>query len=206
MIRLLDQLPRELWIACSGGVDSLAAADFLRRNHQVSMIFVHHGTEASNQGMQTVMEYADKNNLAVVVNYISESKPARQSTEEFWRHQRYDFFDSLNNDWPVVTAHHLDDCVETYVWSMCHGTGKVIPYRRGRVLRPFLLNTKQSLIDWALRKGLTWQEDTSNTDIKYTRNLVRHEVLPKILQVNPGIHSVVRKIVQNNFSQARYQY
>jgi tRNA(Ile)-lysidine synthase len=180
--------------------------DFLKNNHRVSVVFVHHGTEASDLGMRTVMEYAALHDVPVMVNYISTNKPSELSQEEFWRHQRYDFFDSLNNDWPVVTAHHLDDCVETYVWSMCHGTGKVVPYRRGRVLRPFLLNTKQELQNWAERRSLTWHDDASNADVKYTRNLVRHEVVPQILRVNPGIHQVVRRIVNDNFSLDKHQY
>ena len=205
MIKLLGKLPQKLWVACSGGVDSMAALDFLKNNHSVSAVFVHHGTEASDHGMVKVFEYADDNDIPVVVKYINAVRPKEQSQEEFWRQERYDFFDELNNDWPVVTAHHLDDCVETYVWSMCHGTAKVIPHSRGRVLRPFLLNTKQELIDWATRKNLSWHEDASNQNTRYTRNLVRHNVLPELLKVNPGISQVVRRIVQRNFDLDLHQ-
>jgi len=206
MIKLLGKLPREIWVACSGGVDSLAAVDFLKNNHRVSVVFVHHGTEASDQGMIKVCEYADTHALPVVVKYIDTHRPRQQSQEEYWRRERYEFFDELHNEWPLVTAHHLDDCVETYVWSMCHGRGKVIPHRRGRVIRPFLLNSKQELIDWAELHGLSWHDDASNHDIKYTRNLVRHEVLPQVLRVNPGIAQVVRRIVKDNFDLDRHQY
>lgn len=206
MIKLLGTLPRELWVACSGGVDSMAALDFLKNNHDVSVLFVHHGTEASDQGMIRVCSYCDEQGISMVVKYINNTKPKDQSQEEFWRQERYDFFDDLGNDWPVVTAHHLNDCVETYIWSMCHGIAKVIPYRRGRVVRPFLLNTKQELTNWATRKGLKWHDDASNQNTRYTRNLVRHEVMPKILQINPGIEQVVRRIVQDNFDLDKHQY
>lgn len=205
MIRLLNNLPRELWVACSGGVDSMTALDFLKNNHRVSVVFVHHGTDASNAGVSVVGKYCEQNHIPLVIKMITGNKPKELSTEEYWRDCRYDFFNELNNDWPVITAHHLDDCVETYVWSMCHGTAKVIPYRRGKILRPFLLNTKQELVSWAQRHGLEWHEDASNQDTGYTRNLVRHEVLPKLLTVNPGLSTVVKNIVQRNFDFDRYQ-
>lgn len=205
MIKLLGKLPREIWLACSGGVDSMAALDFLKNNHEVSVLFVHHGTQASDLGMLRVFEYCEREDIPIVVKYLQAAKPKDQSEEEHWRQERYDFFDNLDNDWPVVTAHHLDDCVETYVWSMCHGTGKVVQYRRGRVVRPFLLNTKQELINWALRKNLSWHEDASNQNTRYTRNLVRHSVMPELLKVNPGLATVVKNIIQRNFDLDLHQ-
>lgn len=205
MIKLLGSVPRQVYVACSGGVDSMVAVDFLKNRHDVHVLFVHHGTAASDHGMLRVFDYCDEYNIPVLVKYLHAERDQNQSQEEFWRQERYSFFDELDTDWPVVTAHHLDDCVETYVWSMCHGTGKVVQYRRGRVIRPFLLNAKQELISWAQRHSLEWHEDASNQNIKYTRNLVRHEVLPKLLAVNPGLKTVVKNIVKRNFELDLYQ-
>lgn len=205
MIKLLGSVPRQVYVACSGGVDSMVAVDFLKNRHDVQVLFVHHGTNASDHGMLKVFDYCNEHDIPVLVKYLHKECNQGQSQEEFWRQERYSFFDELNTDWPVVTAHHLDDCVETYVWSMCHGTGKVVQYRRGRVIRPFLLNTKQELISWAQRHNLEWHEDASNQNIKYTRNLVRHEVLPKLLTVNPGLGTVVKNIVKRNFELDLYQ-
>jgi tRNA(Ile)-lysidine synthase len=201
MIKVLGKIPHSVFVACSGGVDSMAALDFLRRRHDVVAIFVHHGTINSTQGQKVVAEYCSQHDIPMFSSFIDMSKKsASDSPEEFWREQRYHEFDLLKM--PVVTAHHLDDCVETYVWSMCHGTAKIIPYQRNLVIRPFLLNTKTQLESWCQRHAVPWCEDTSNRDTRYRRNLVRHEIMPKILQVNPGIHKVVRRIVEKKFEES----
>ena len=97
---------------------------------------------------------------------------------------------------PVITAHNLDDCVETYIWGCLHGTPKVIPKVRNNVLRPFLTTKKENLVSWCQRKNISWCEDTSNNDITYTRNYIRHHLLPHAQQVNPGLKTLVRKIVE----------
>jgi tRNA(Ile)-lysidine synthase len=93
----------------------------------------------------------------------------------------------------VVTAHHLDDAVETWVFTSLHGESRLIPYSRGNVIRPFLLTPKSELVSWCERRGLAWSEDPSNTDTAYMRNLIRHKILPEALKVNPGLRTVVRK-------------
>ena len=197
MLRLSGRIPRELAVACSGGVDSMAALDFLRRSRQVTAVFVDHGTEASRQGAAVVSAYCHEHEIPMWVYRIDNSqKPRDSSWEEFWRDQRYQEF--LRLDMPVVTAHHLDDCVETWIWTSCHGHPRVIPWRRGTVIRPFLQCTKQALESWCQRKGVEWAEDPSNQDVSYTRNLVRREVMPQILRVNPGIARVVLRRVQDN--------
>ena len=77
-----------------------------------------------------------------------------------------------------------------------HGQGKIIPYRNGNVIRPFRLTEKSQFVDWCKRHDVDWIEDQSNTDTKYMRNYIRHEVMPKILKINPGINKVVAKKVR----------
>ena len=96
----------------------------------------------------------------------------------------------------VVTAHTLDDAVETWVWSSLNGCPKLIPYRRNKIIRPLLLTEKKKLLDWAARKNVKWVEDSSNIDLAYTRNFIRHELMPGVRHVNPGIHTMIRKKLQ----------
>lgn len=79
---------------------------------------------------------------------------------------------------------------------MMHGTAKVIPYRRNRVVRPFLLTPKADLVAWAERNSVPWINDASNVDTKYMRNYVRHELMPHALHVNPGLAKVVARKVE----------
>lgn len=198
MIKLLNELPRgPIWVACSGGVDSVVAVDFLRRGREVRIAFFDHGTPASRAAAEFLQLNTQFRGITVEMASIVNDRPADKSWEEYWRDERYRFLESL--DGPVVTAHHLDDAVETYVWRMCHGRSDTIPYARNNIIRPFLLTPKSELVDWALRNKLEWVEDHSNLDTKYTRNHIRHTVIPELLKVNPGLATTVSKMIEKTY-------
>jgi tRNA(Ile)-lysidine synthase len=194
MIRMLTKLPRDITVAFSGGVDSVAAVDFLRRNHTVTCAFFHHRTENSTKAHQFVTEFCEERNLSLVVGILNKDKPKDKSMEEHWRDERYKFFDNFQT---VVTAHHLDDCIETYLFTAMHGNPKLIPMNRGNVVRPFLTTPKSEFFNWCLRKDLPFCYDKSNDDDKYMRNYIRKHVVPHAYKVNPGIDKVVKKMVQD---------
>lgn len=196
MLKLLTPLPKEITIAFSGGVDSVAITDFLKRKHEVRLAFYHHGTEHSNRAYRFVAEYCTNNNLPLLVGYLNQKKPKEFSSEEFWRNKRYEFLEGLNC--PVITAHHLNDCVETYIWSALHGNPKVIPLTRNNIVRPFLTTPKSEFISWCHRKNLEWCEDVSNKNNRYTRNYIRNKLMPHALHVNPGLTTTVKKIIEKN--------
>ena len=152
MIKLQGKLPRQIWLACSGGVDSMAALDFLRRNHQVNVLHFDHGTEHGAKARKFLERYCTEKQIPLTVGGFSDSDyktpPARMSKEEWWRESRYEFLDKFFTV-PVITCHHLDDCVETWVMSSMHGTGKWVPYRRKHIIRPFRLTRKRDLEMWA---------------------------------------------------------
>ena len=193
MIKITVPLPKKITIACSGGVDSMAVVDFLKRKHDVTLAYFNHRTSHGEHAMKFVAEYANDNNMTVHFGSCRSEKSKEESQEEYWRRERYDF---LKDCGPVITCHHLDDCIETYIWSSLHGTPKVIPLTRGNVLRPFLTTRKQEFVSWCERHNVPWIEDNSNKDIKYMRNYVRNELMPHALHVNPGLHNVVKRIVE----------
>ena len=193
MIKILVPLPKRITIACSGGVDSMAIVDFLKRKHDVTIAYFNHGTEHGYEAFKFVANYCTENHIPMMYGTCRSEKEKDESQEEYWRRERYDFFKDLG---PIITCHHLDDCVETFIWSSLHGTPKVIPLTRNNVLRPFLTTRKQELIDWCVRKNVPWIEDLSNDNTDYTRNYIRKELMPHALQVNPGLHKVVKKIVE----------
>jgi tRNA(Ile)-lysidine synthase len=204
MIKLQGKLPREVFVACSGGVDSMAVVDFLRNNHDVTVVFFNHGTKTSKIAGKFVASYCTENDLPMIYGTPengSVHKIKGQSPEEYWREQRYKFLHSING--PVITAHHLDDCVETWVWSSMHGTGKIIPYRNRNVIRPFRMTRKRDFQLWADLKNVPHVEDDTNTDTCYTRNYIRHEMMPHVLRVNPGIHKTIVKKVRDEKNSNR---
>ena len=193
MIKLLASLPKSVTVAFSGGVDSVAVVDFLSCKHDVSCAFFHHGTENSDRALEFVGKFCTEKNFPLFLGVINKDKPKKFSLEEHWRNERYAFLESINAT--IVTAHNLDDCVETYIYGSLHGQPKVIPYQRNNIVRPFLTTPKREFVSWCKRKGIDWCEDTSNQDVKYMRNYIRHEIVPRALKVNPGLPTVVKKIV-----------
>ena len=193
MIKLTVPLPKRITVACSGGVDSMAVVDFLSRKHDIAIAHFNHGTQHGERAFKFVADYCADNNIVMFVGFCRTEKNTKESQEEYWRRERYDFLKDLG---PVITCHHLDDCVETYIWSALHGTPKVIPLTRNNVLRPFLTTRKQDFIYWCESHNVPWIEDESNKNSRYTRNYIRNELMPHALRVNPGLHTLVKKIVE----------
>ena len=193
MLKLLVPLPKQITIACSGGVDSMAVVDFLKRKHDVTIAYFNHRTNHGEEASKFVSSYCSDNNIPMIYGSPRTERGEKESMEEYWRNERYRFLSELG---PVITCHHLDDCVETYIWSCLHGNPKVIPLTRKNVLRPFLTTRKDEFASWCLRHEVSWIEDESNQDTKYTRNYIRNEMMPHALHVNPGLHTLVKKIVE----------
>lgn len=201
MIHIQGKLPRKLYIAVSGGVDSMAILNFLGKSHDIEVLFFDHGTQTSQEASWVVKNICSRNDHKLHYGSISRDKLPTESLEEYWRNERYKFLTKFScSDRPVITCHHLDDCVEQWIFSSLHGNPNIIPYRRDdNIIRPFRLTTKIELLNWAKRHNVEWHEDYSNEDIKYMRNYIRHELLPKLLVVNPGLAKVIRKKVEADY-------
>ena len=194
MIRIIGKIPKRVTVACSGGVDSMVFVDFLLKgNRKVDLAYFNHDTGHSREAERFVKQYAAKNNLILTVGRVRGSKGSR-SLEEFWRDERYEFLESLGSNY-IITCHHLDDVVETWLFTSFHGESKLIPHKRGnKIYRPFLMTEKSSILNYANRKAIDWIEDPSNRMTKnIMRNHIRHNVLPQVLKVNPGIRKTIRK-------------
>ena len=181
----------------------MAALSFVLNNpnNDVEVLFFNHNTPSSNEAESFLRRFCEERTLTLHTGRLEAVRPPRTSQEEFWRDQRYKFFDGYV-DKPIITAHHLDDVVEFYVFSSLHGKAKITPYRRGNVIRPFLLTKKEVLVNWCDRKNTPWIEDTSNTDNTYARNRIRNVIMPEIKKINPGIQKVVAKKVKSAYNKS----
>lgn len=195
--KLCGKLPEKVNLACSGGVDSIVALHFLRKKLS-KIIYVDHNTnnrEATTTIRKMQQLYAPQAEL--VIRKINSIQPIGISKEEFWRNERYKILDEYQ-DYPVVVAHNLDDCVEEYI--MCTMVrmklqDPVIPYQRNNIIRPFRLWPKKFINSYAIARNLEWYEDVSNLDTSYKRNFIRKFVVPNILHINRGIYSSVAKMI-----------
>ena len=193
MIRIIGKIPSNVVVACSGGIDSMVAAHFfLQGRRRVRLAYFNHDTSYSSRAQQFVEDYANKNNLDLFIGRVKGTK-GKRSMEEFWRDERYAFFNRIQTNY-LATCHHLDDAVETWVMSALHGQCKLIPYRRDpNIYRPFLMTSKKGIVEYATRKNVEWLEDPSNKRTEYIRNHIRHNMMPNILKVNPGVRTMIRK-------------
>lgn len=193
MIRIIKKIPSHVTVACSGGLDSMVVAHFLLQGRRkIRLAYFNHDTFHSKEAQEFVEEYAHKNNLDLFIGKVKGNK-GKRSMEEFWRDERYSFFNRINTGF-LITCHHLDDAVETWVMSSLHGNCKLIPYKRGeKIYRPFLMTSRKTIKEYAERKNVIWTEDPSNARTEYMRNHIRHNLMPGILKVNPGIRTMIRK-------------
>jgi len=196
MIKLNKEIPSKVLMATSGGVDSMAALDFVRRSRKVVVAHYNHGTgEFADNCTELVREYCARHNIQYVEGTLAEELPSGRSLEDWWREQRYNFFAecSMRHGAKVITAHHLDDVVENWIFTSMNGNPFLIPDERNFIVRPFLTTRKRDFYNWCERKSVPFLEDPTNENLRFRRNFIRHVMVPHALEVNPGIHKVLKK-------------
>ena len=201
---------KRICVAISGGADSVALLHDLK-THSVgfgySLCAVHceHGIrgEASLEDMRFVQELCERQGVELFV--FQEDCPARakrekESLETAARHFRYECFARLiaekKADY-IATAHHQGDEAETVLFRIARGTSLSgaagIAEENGYLLRPLLDWTKGEILSYVEKNGLQFCQDETNTDVAYTRNKIRLEVLPKLEEcVSGAAENIVR--------------
>ena len=196
--KLVGRIPRETFtLACSGGKDSMVFLDFLLKfpQNKIEIAYFNHGTQHGADAESFVKEFAHEKGLKLRLGKVMREKRSGESPEEYWREQRYNFLNQIQQQ--VITGHHLNDVMETWVFSSLRGLSKVIPYQRENVIRPFLKVSREEIDNWAVHNCVRWIEDPSNEDVHYTRNAIRHELMPLALKVNPGLGTMLRKKIES---------
>lgn len=136
------------------------------------------------------------------------------------RDLRYDWFAELCRTLEVaylITAHHLQDALETVLINFVRGTGlkgmtgiapsQYLAQYRLQVFRPMLIFTRDELLDCAREWGISWREDASNAKTDYLRNYLRHQVTPALEQAKPPFWPVVaQNLAHFRALEANYQY
>ncbi len=177
----------EKWIiAVSGGPDSMALLDMMRiKGYECIVAHVNYNKRVSSiRDENIVRDYCAKYNLSLEV--ISVSKYPKGNFQNIARKIRYELFDSMVSKYGaegVMTAHHLDDSLETYIMnknskkeSSSVGISKVTKLGNLKVFRPLLDFRKDQLVEYCEKNQVPYGIDESNSSLDYTRNKVRHEI------------------------------
>jgi tRNA(Ile)-lysidine synthase len=204
-------------LAVSGGADSVAllrAALLLAAELGlvVSVVHVHHGIrgEAADEDAAFVEALAAEYRLFFYLHRVdtpAHARQHRQSLEEAARDLRYSIFRGLleqDSADAVLTAHTLDDQAETVLLKLLRGSwteglGGVYPMvtcSRGVILRPLLETRRTEIEAWLRELGQPWREDATNLDTTFTRNRVRHQLLPELESYNPQIAATLARMAE----------
>jgi|JI7StandDraft_1071085.scaffolds.fasta_scaffold10765_2 tRNA(Ile)-lysidine synthase len=188
-----------LLVAVSGGVDSMVLLDLMQQiGVDVAVAhcnFLLRGKE-SDGDEQLVKDYCQLKNIGFHLARINTRQYAEEhkiSIQEAARELRYEWFRKLVTEYgysAVATAHHATDQVETMLLQMLRGTGirglqGMLPENH-LIIRPLLEITRKEIVDYARQYKIVFREDSSNTSDKYSRNLLRKEVLPVLEKINPA--------------------
>jgi tRNA(Ile)-lysidine synthase len=187
-----------LAVAISGGIDSMVLLDALTRvsasrSLKVSAVHVHHGLSPNAEHWaHFCAEQCASRSVPLTVHRLHLERKSGQSLEALARAGRYERFMSCDVD-VIALAHHADDQAETVLLQLLRGSGprglSAMPaFRRGTpaLLRPLLSQTRETLAAYAKTRGLGWIEDESNSDTAHRRNLLRHEIAPRLAAAFKG--------------------
>lgn len=198
----------EVVVAVSGGADSLCLLHVLHRlcgpgkrfpAVRIRVAHLNHRlrSEASAEA-EAVARLASEWGLSVTIGEEDVPALAREegrSLEEAAREARYRFLRAVAHGQPVAVAHHADDQVETLLLHLLRGGGLAsmvgMQPRQQDIIRPLLAVTHAETVAYCREHGLAALEDASNTDPRFLRNRVRHELLPLLESLNPGIRATL---------------
>lgn len=192
----------KILIAISGGVDSVVLTHLLSKlNFNISLAHCNFQLRGQESDLDAIFieELAKKLDIAVFstrFNTNEHSKKNKLSTQLSARKLRYAYFEELVTAYEfkyVLTAHHADDNLETFLINLSRGTGLEgltgIPAQNGNIVRPLLKFSRSAILNFAEANEISWREDQSNSEKKYLRNKIRHEILPVLKQINPNLLS-----------------
>ena len=202
--------PQRILLAVSGGADSMLMLHlFLDAGFPIAVAHCNFGLRGheSDEEEQFVADYCDQHNLACHIEHFNTSEFALLegiSIEMAARDLRYEWFNRLLNQHKydyLATAHHQDDVIETFLINLSRGSGikglSGIQPKSNRIIRPMLFTNRAEIIDYCQRLSIAYKTDSSNLEIVYKRNLIRHQILPLLEKVNPAFRKNALKTIGN---------
>ena len=216
--KLLEQMlhqpqQKTYLLAVSGGVDSMVLADLFQVSgfdFHIAHINYHLRNEDSNLDQKLVSDFCEKHKIPFHLYEVSENDNQPENSIQNWaRELRYRFFREIqekeNLDF-LVTAHHLNDQLETFIINLSKASGirglSGIPQNENGIIRPLLGFSKNEIYDFAKENHIEFREDKSNQKTDYLRNKIRHNIVPELEKINPDFLTNFSKSI-NYINQAK---
>jgi tRNA(Ile)-lysidine synthase len=194
-----------LLVGVSGGRDSMALAHLLvESGFQFIVAHCNFGLrgEESDDDEAFVKNYFESRNIKVISTRFQTEAYATAnncSIQMAARELRYKWFTQLLSEHSfnrILTAHHLNDTIETFFINLLRGAGlnglKGIPERSGTIVRPLLFATREQIDSYIKEHDVPFREDSSNAEEKYLRNKLRLQLMPLLKEINPSLEETMR--------------
>ena len=202
---------KKLLIAISGGLDSVVLTHLFVILSEVEISLAHcnfqlRGKE-SDLDEEFVIKLSQKTSNQIFIKKFNTEKYSKEnklSTQIAARELRYNWFQELLKEHHfdyILTAHHADDNLETFLINLTRGSGLEgvtrIPKINGNIIRPLLPFSRAEIQKYAIENHIDWREDASNASTKYIRNKIRHQVIPVLKEINPSLLETFSKTSEN---------
>lgn len=187
-------------LAVSGGMDSMTMTELFRQSPW-SFMMAHCNFQLRGDDAVRDQDFIEKEAQRLQVKchtksfdtaaYAARHKLSIQMAARALRYQWLEEVRKKEGCQYIATAHHLDDSIETMLINLIRGTGiaglQGIPVINGKVIRPLLFATREDIMAFVQKNQIQYREDQSNRQEKYTRNILRHKVLPVMRELNPSL-------------------
>ncbi|MCL2212542.1 MAG: tRNA lysidine(34) synthetase TilS [Oscillospiraceae bacterium] len=206
----------EYLVAFSGGADSAALLHYLVHatpKAKIYAVHVNHGIrgDEAQRDEDFCRRQCEKYGVKLFVCHYDVPTLAKQQKlgiEETARNARKEAFATISsqqNNPRLVTAHTADDNLETMVFNLTRGTGLrgmcgIVP----SVHRPLIFVSRQEILDYCSAHGVEYIHDSTNDSTDYTRNYIRHNIIPHLRHINPAVHRAASRLSENLWTDEEY--
>jgi tRNA(Ile)-lysidine synthase len=199
----------KILLAVSGGIDSMVMAHlFHHQDYKIGIAHCNFSLRASesDKDEDMVRQFASDHHIPFYSTRFetkSFAKKNRLSVQMAARDLRYNWFEEVrmkNGYDSISVAHNLNDNIETLLINLIRGTGLTgmtgMKPISNRIIRPLLFATRQDILTYRNQHKIIFREDKSNADTKYTRNKIRHLVIPVLKEINPSIEITLNETAE----------
>jgi len=197
-------------VTVSGGIDSVVLLDlFVNANYNIVLAHCNFKlrddeSDSDELFVKNLCEKYNIDNHFISFDTKKYAEKNKLSIEMAARELRYNWFNSLckeNNYSKIAVGHHLNDSIETIFINLTRGTGingiTGISPVNGNIIRPLLFATREQIEEYALKNNLKYRNDSSNESTVFVRNIIRHNIIPKLKKINPSFEKTMMQNIKN---------